>query len=93
MKAKRILCLFCAVILAALCFSGCAAQKTEKAFVEAKDFNDAKIGVLTGSNFEGQTQKKFPDSEKLRFDTLPVSHFPLCLKTRDHSWILLDAVS
>jgi len=71
MKAKRILCLFCAVILAALCFSGCAAQKTEKAFVEAKDFNDAKIGVLTGSNFEGQTQKKFPDSEKLRFDTLP----------------------
>ena len=66
---KRVFCLFLAILMLMSCFVGCSPKSDtdKKEFHTFDDFRDAKLGVLTGSEFDRQTKELFPDSEMLQF--------------------------
>ncbi len=71
MKIKRILCLALAIVITALLFAGCANETEEKkGFNTFEDFENARLGVLTGSVFDKQTEELFPNAKKYNFDTI-----------------------
>ena len=67
MKQNRVLSKFIQIcfliILFVLFLSGCGSNK-DKNFTKQEDFNDAKIGVLTGSSFDLLVTEHFPKPEK-----------------------------
>ena len=71
MKIKRILCLLFALVMTVCLFAGCKADTQEKKeFNTFEDFENARLGVLTGSVFDKQTGELFPDAKKYNFDTI-----------------------
>ena len=58
-----------AILMLTSCFVGCEKKPSanDKEFYSFDDFNNAKLGVLTGSEYERQTQQIFPNSELLQF--------------------------
>lgn len=94
MKIKRILCLFCSVILAMSLFTGCKSQTEEDQNQDAgvvrslEDLYGRNIGVLTGSIWDGVAKEDFPDSERKYFTT--VTDMIIALEQRKISTFFID---
>ena len=78
---------FLILVLAAGVLSGCNAD-TSTAFQEMSDFEQAKIGVLTGSSFDLLAKEYFPDAEKLYY--INITDLLLNLKQERIDGILMD---
>ena len=91
MRARRLLCLFLTVLMLIPCLAGCGGQTTDekKEFKTFEDFEGAKLGVLTGSEFDSQTSELFPNSEKLQF--FDVADLILSLESGKTDGFLLDS--
>ena len=71
MKIKRILCLLFALLMTVSLLAGCGGKtEQQKKFETFEDFENARLGVLTGSVFDKQTGELFPDAKKYNFDTI-----------------------
>lgn len=91
MRVKKILCLILAVVMLSACFAGCNGQTNDekKEFLAFEDFKDAKLGVLTGSEYDRLTQELFPDSKKFQFSD--VTDLILSLESDKIDGFLLDS--
>ncbi len=91
MRAKKILCLLLAVITLCACFAGCNGQTNDekKEFLAFEDFKDAKLGVLTGSEYDRLTGELFPDSKKFQYSD--VTDLILSLEADKIDGFLLDS--
>ena len=69
MKIKRLVCLLFAFLMIVCLFTGCGGKKEEREFNTFEDFADARLGVLTGSIFDKETTKLFPESKKYNYDS------------------------
>lgn len=69
MSVKKILCLLLALLMLATSFAGCSQSPStnQKEFQSFEDFENAKLGVLTGSEYDRQTQVIFPNSEMFQY--------------------------
>lgn len=68
MRIKRFLCLLFALLMVVGLFAGCSGKtEQKKEFQTFEEFKDAKLGVLTGSEYDRLTKELFPDSEKFQF--------------------------
>ena len=71
MKIKRILSLLFALLMVVSILAGCSDKaEQQKKFETFEDFENARLGVLTGSIFDKQTGEIFPDASKYNFDTV-----------------------
>ena len=87
---KRILCLTLTFVMLLACFTGCSDKPNDaKKFNTFEDFENAKLGVLTGSEFDRQTSVLFPNSEKLQFANVP--DLILSLETDKIDGFLIDS--
>ena len=91
--AKKLLCLLLTVMMLSACFVGCNKQQNDegKEFQTFEEFENAKLGVLTGSEFDRQTQELFPDSEKLQFSN--VADLIVSLESDKTDGFLLDTIA
>lgn len=62
-KIRRILSIFLLLLLAAVMLVGCKKQE-KKIFRSMEDFEQAKIGIMTGSTFDVLVNEYFPDAKK-----------------------------
>ena len=69
MKIKKIFPLFIFLFLISL-FSGCDKPTDKKEFYSFDEFNNAKLGVLAGSEYDKQTKELFPNATILQFDDI-----------------------
>ena len=84
---KKYFSLFLILVLAVGTLTGCHAD-TNKNFQEMSDFEQAKIGVLTGSAFDLLAKEYFPEAEKLYY--INISDLILNLKQEKINGILMD---
>lgn len=71
MKIKRILSLLFALLMVVSILAGCSDKaEQQKKFETFEDFENASLGVYTGSVFDKQTQELFPDAKKYNFDDI-----------------------
>ena len=71
MKIKRLICLLSAILMIVGLFAGCGGKsEQQKKFETFEDFENARLGVLTGSVFDKQSQELFPNAKKYNFDTV-----------------------
>ena len=71
MKMKRLICLLFALLMVASLLTGCGGKTDgENKFQTFEDFENARLGVLTGSVFDKQTAELFPNAKKYNFDTV-----------------------
>ena len=71
MKIKRLICLLSALLMIVGLFAGCGGKsEQQKKFETFEDFENARLGVLTGSIFDKQTGKFFPNASKYNLDTV-----------------------
>lgn len=65
MIIKRLICLILVALMVISCFAGCTPKTTtnEQELYSFDDFKKAKIGVLTGSEYDRQTREIFPNCE------------------------------
>ena len=71
MKIKRILCLLFALLMVVSILAGCSDKaEQKKKFETFEDFENARLGVFTGSVFDRQTQELFPNAKKYNFDDI-----------------------
>ena len=71
MKIKRILCLLFALLMVVSILAGCSDKaEQKKKFETFEDFENARLGVFTGSVFDRQTQELFPNAKKYNFDSV-----------------------
>ncbi len=90
MKIKKLLCLLFALLMVVGLFAGCSGKtEQKKEFQTFEDFKDAKLGVLTGSEYDRLTQELFPDSEKFQF--ADVANLILSLDADKIDGFLLDS--
>ena len=70
MRVKKWLCAILAILMVVSCLAGCNQTESvqEKEFRNFEDFENAKLGVLTGSEYDRQTQEIFPDSELFQYN-------------------------
>ena len=87
MKMKKILSLFLLIVIIAGIITGCGADD-RKSFQSMEDFQQAKIGVLTGSSFDLLATEYFPDAEKLR--NINITDLILNLKQERINGVLMD---
>ena len=78
---------FLILVLTAGVLSGCNAD-TSTAFREMSDFEQAKIGVMTGSSFDLLAKEYFPEAEKRYY--MNISDLTLNLKQEKIDGILMD---
>ena len=92
MRARRLLCLLLSVLMLIACLAGCGGKTNDekKEFETFEAFAEAKLGVLTGSDFDRQTQLLFPASEKLQFSN--VADLILSLEADKIDGFLLDSI-
>ena len=92
MRTKKLLCLFMTIVVLIACFAGCKARTNDekKEFQTFEDFQDAKLGILTGSEFDRQTQVLFPDNQKLQFAN--VADLILSLESDKTDGFMLDSM-
>ncbi|MBE6916228.1 MAG: transporter substrate-binding domain-containing protein [Ruminococcaceae bacterium] len=90
MSAKKILCLFFAVLMIVSCFVGCGNRKTtnDKVFETFEDFEGATLGAATGSDLDMQTMKLFPNNTINRYDS--ITDLVLSLESGKIDGFLLD---
>lgn len=70
--------------------TGCGGKTNgEKEFHTFEEFENAKLGILTGSEFDRQTQELFPNAEKLQFAN--AADLILSLETDKTDGFLLDS--
>ena len=88
---KKLFCLLLAILMLTSCLVGCNKKPStnEKEFNSFDDFNNAKLGVLTGSEYDRQTQEIFPDSEMLQF--YDIIDLILSLETDKIDGFLIDS--
>ena len=91
MRARRYLCLLLSILMLAACLAGCGEQTIDekKEFETFEDFADARLGVLTGSDFDRQTSALFPNGEKLQF--FDIADLILSLELDKTEGFLLDS--
>ena len=71
MKIKRLICLLFVLLMVVSLFAGCGGKtEQENKFQTFEDFENARLGVLTGSIFDKQTAELFPNAKKYNFDTV-----------------------
>ena len=71
MKIKRFICLLFALLMVVSVFTGCGGNANDKKeFNTFEDFENARLGVYTGSVFDKQTQELFPNAKKYNFDLI-----------------------
>lgn len=71
MKTKRLLCLLLALLMVGSLLTGCGGKtEQKKEFETFEDFENARLGVLTGSEFDRQTQVLFPNCERYQQSNL-----------------------
>ena len=71
MKIKRLLCLLFALLMVVSLLVGCSGKtEQQKTFETFESFENARLGVLTGSVFDKQTAELFPNAKKYNFDEL-----------------------
>ena len=87
MKTKKILSILLLTVMIAIAFTGCSGDKTQS-FQSMEDFEEAKIGVMTGSSFDLLAKEYFPDAEKLYY--MNISDLILNLKQEKIDGILMD---
>ena len=64
---RKILSVFLILVIAAGILAGCSVEKT-KSFQSMEDFEQAKIGVLTGSAHDKTAKELFPNAERVYFN-------------------------
>jgi len=70
-KIKRLICLLFVLLMVVSLFAGCGGKtEQENKFQTFEDFENARLGVLTGSIFDKQTAELFPNAKKYNFDTV-----------------------
>ena len=84
---RRVLALFLLIAIIAGTFTGCAAENSEN-FQSMKDFEQAKVGVLTGSSFDLLAKEYLPHAEKLSY--MNITDLILNLKQDKIDGILMD---
>ena len=68
-KMRKTLAIFLMIIMVAGIFAGCNTEK-EKSFQSIEDFENAKIGVLTGSSREDTVKKVLPNAQLVYFSSV-----------------------
>ena len=86
-KVRKVLSIFLIVSLFAGIFVGCNAQEA-KVFQTMEDFQQARIGVLTGSAFDLLAAEHFPEAEKLYY--INIADLILNLNQKKIDGILMD---
>ena len=71
MNMKRILSLFLLSIIIAGIFTGCAVKDTTSDSEKTlEDYNNASIGIFTGSSHEATAKEQFPNAKRVYFNTM-----------------------
>ena len=86
-RIRKCFSLFLILVIAVGILAGCDSS-TSKEFQEMRDFEKAKIGVLTGSSFDLLANEYFPEAEKLYF--MNMTDLILNLKQEKIDGILMD---
>ena len=86
-RIRKCFSLFLILVIAVGILAGCDSN-TSKEFQEMRDFEKAKIGVLTGSSFDLLANEYFPEAEKLYF--MNMTDLILNLKQEKIDGILMD---
>ena len=68
-KKKKILSIFLLTVMILAALTGCSDDKTQS-FQSMEDFDQAKIGVLTGSVYDDYAKNLFPDAERKYFNLI-----------------------
>ena len=68
-KMKKILSIFLLTVMILAALTGCSDDKTQS-FQSMEDFDQAKIGVLTGSSHDKTAQEIFPNAERVYFNNM-----------------------
>ena len=63
-KTKKILSIFLLTVMILASLTGCSGENTQS-FQAMEDFEQAKIGILTGSTFDLLAKEYFPEADKL----------------------------
>ena len=66
---KKILSIFLLTVMILAALTGCSDDKTQS-FQSMEDFDQAKIGVLTGSSHDKTAQEIFPNAERVYFNNM-----------------------
>ena len=83
---KKILAILLLAVMIAGVLTGCGGEKTQSQTMA--DFEQAKIGVLTGSSFDLLAKEYFPEADKLYY--VNISDLILNLKQEKIDGILMD---
>ena len=67
---KRILCLLFVLLMVVSLLAGCGKTEQQNKFQTFEDFENARLGVCTGSVFDKQTQELFPNAKKYNIDDI-----------------------
>ena len=86
-QTKKILSIFLLTVMILAALTGCSGENTQS-FQEMKDFEQAKIGILTGSSFDLLAKEYFPEADKLYY--INISDLILNLKQGKIDGILMD---
>ena len=87
---KKRICLLLSLLMVFSLLAGCqTGVEQKKEFTTFEDFENARLGVLTGSEFDKQTQELFPKGEKLQF--ADVANLILSLESDKTDGFLLDS--
>ena len=86
-KTKKILLIFLLTVMILVALTGCSGENTQS-FQEMEDFEQAKIGILTGSSFDLLAKEYFPEADKLYY--INISDLILNLKQGKIDGILMD---
>ena len=71
MNIKRLICLLFALIMVVSLMAGCGGKtEQQEEFQTFEDFENARLGVYTGSIFSKQTAELFPNAKKYNFDDI-----------------------
>ena len=87
MKTTRILSIFLLILMLAGVFTGCH-EENGKNFQCMEDFEQATVGVLTGSSFDLLAKEYFPEAKKLLY--MNMTDLILNLKQKKCDGILMD---
>ena len=64
---KKILSIFLLTVMILAALTGCSDDKTQS-FQSMEDFDQAKIGVLTGSSHDKTAHENFPNTERFIYN-------------------------
>ncbi len=86
-KMKKLLSIFLLAVMILGALTGCGDDKTQS-FQSMEDFEESKIGVLTGSSFDLLAKEYFPKADRLYY--MNISDLVLNLKQEKINGILMD---